>query len=386
VDVVTKPPHPATALVLTSIDDLELIADEWNGLAARSAASPFLTVDWLLSWWTAYQHGTPAIQVLRDARGRLIGGLAGARRHGWLSSASNEQSGNWGAIAPDVAGREAVWAWLSATAPRRVRLMEMMADDATVAARHLAAQGFQLMRRAGARSPYLRLPDDFETLIASVSRNLRSQVVRRRRALENTGDLRLRTVTGGEEAEIAFEHVLRLEAAGWKGRQGTAMLTDPELLSLHRTFARRAASRGWLRLYLLELDGELIAADYGCSFAGQGFLLKTAYDERYHQLSPGLVLRAEVLRACIEEGLSGYDFLGGSEAYKLRWASEIRERVCVTAYRGRSTLPDRLYWSRVRPRLKRVRARAVAGGWLNRARESTGLQRDRLVVGHRTRR
>jgi CelD/BcsL family acetyltransferase involved in cellulose biosynthesis len=364
-----KAPHPATALV-TSIDDLELIADEWNRLAAR-CASPFLTADWLLSWSTAYQQGTPAIHVLRDGRGRLIGGLACARRGGWLSSASNEQSGNWGAIALDVAGREAVWAWLSATAPPRVRLTEMMADDARVATRHLAAQGFHLMRRTGARSPYLTLPENFETLAASVSRNLRSQVVRRRRALENAGDLRLRTVTGGEEAEIAFEHVLRLEAAGWKGRQGTAMLADPGLLTLHRTFARRAASRGWLRLYLLELDGELIAADYGCSFADQGFLLKTTYDERYHHLSPGLVLRAEVLRACIEEGLRSYDFLGGSEAYKLRWTSEIRARVSVTAYRGRATLPERLYRSRVRPRLKRVHARVLAGGWPNRGRGST---------------
>jgi CelD/BcsL family acetyltransferase involved in cellulose biosynthesis len=368
--------------VLTSVDELELIADEWNGLAARGR-SPFLTVDWLLSWWTAYQHGTPVIQVFHDARGRLIGGVTCARCRGWLSSASNEQSGDWGAITLDDAGREVVWAWLSATAPRRVRLMEMMADDASVATRQLAAHGFHVMRRAGARSPYLTLPTSFEALTQSVSRNLRSQVVRRRRALENEGDLQLRTVTGGQEAEIAFEHVLRLEAAGWKGRQGTAMLTDPKLLRLHRTFARRAASRGWLRLYLLELDGELIAADYGCSFADRGFLLKTAYDERYNQLSPGLVLRAEVLRACIAEGLHGYDFLGGSEAYKLRWASELRERVSLIAYRGGATLPERLYWSRVRPRLKRVRARALGlAGGLKRPRVERS-RRDDLVIGDR---
>jgi CelD/BcsL family acetyltransferase involved in cellulose biosynthesis len=348
----------SSALAVTTIDDLERIADEWNELAARRA-SPFLTVDWLLSWFTAYEYGTPAIHVFRDARGRLIGGVTCTRCRGWLSSASNQQSGDWGAVAFDDAGREAVWAWLSATAPRRVRLTELMADDAAVATRRLAAQGFHLMCRAGARSPYLTLPTSFEALTESVSRNLRSQVTRRRRALENEGVLQLRTVTGGQDAETAFEHVLRLEAAGWKGRQGTAMLTDPKLLRLHRTFARRAASRGWLRLYLLELDGELIAADYGCSFAERGFLLKTAYDERYHELSPGLVLRSEVLRACIEEGLRGYDFLGGPEPYKLRWASEIRERVSVTAYRGGSTLPERLYWSRVRPRLKRVRARAL---------------------------
>jgi hypothetical protein len=53
-------------------------------------------------------------------------------------------------------------------------------------------------------------------------------------------------------------------------------------------------------MYSLELDGELIAGDYGCSLAGIGFLIKTTFSEAHERLSPGLVLRGMVLQAAIE--------------------------------------------------------------------------------------
>jgi CelD/BcsL family acetyltransferase involved in cellulose biosynthesis len=348
---------PESVSLLTGIDELERVGGEWNALAERRR-SPFLTVDWLVSWWAAYGDGSPAIYVIHDEHGRLAGGAAFGRTGRWLGSASNEQSGEWGALAGDEPTRDDVWRALAGAAPRRLRLDELLPDEVEVARRQLTARGFHLLRRPGMRSPYLALPGSRDALLAGASRNLRSQFQRRRRALEREGRLELRTVRAGADAEVAFERFLHLEAAGWKGRERTALLTDPRLLSLHRAFARRAAAHGWLRLYLLELDGRLLAADYGCAFGGRGFLIKTAYDERYGGLSPGLVLRGEVLGACVDEGLRGYDFLGGSEQYKLRWASEVRPREGIVGYRGGPTVPERVYWSRMRPRLKRVRDRA----------------------------
>ena len=166
----------------------------------------------------------------------------------------------------------------------------------------------------------------------------------------------------GEDLDRALDALLRMEASGWKGREGTAMLDDPPLERLYRAFVARAARRGWLRLYVLELDGRAVAADLHCSFSGQGFLLKTAFDEDHAALSPGLVLRADVLRASIEEGLRGYDFLGGSEPYKLRWASEVRQRITLMAFRGPSTIAERACWSHVHPAAKRAHALARAAG------------------------
>jgi hypothetical protein len=108
-----------------------------------------------------------------------------------------------------------------------------------------------------------------------------------------------------------------------------------------------------LRLRLLELDGQLLAGDLSCVFENTEFLVKTGYDERFSRLSPGLVLRAEALRAAIDERLSRYDFLGGPDPYKVRWGAVLRPRLMLDAYRG--AWRPVLWWRRSRPLLRMVR-------------------------------
>jgi CelD/BcsL family acetyltransferase involved in cellulose biosynthesis len=146
----------------------------------------------------------------------------------------------------------------------------------------------------------------------------------------------------------------------WRAQDGSGAgnghSQQPRTERLYREFARRAAQRGWLRLHLLELDGRPIAGDLACSFAGGSFLLKTGFDERYARLSPGLLLRAEALRAAIVEGSSSYDFLGEPDDWKLSWTSDARPRTVVNAYRG-PWRPLTLYQVAARPALKAIAAR-----------------------------
>ncbi len=185
-----------------------------------------------------------------------------------------------------------------------------------------------------------------------MSGNLRSQFARRRRALEREGGVVLRTGS----AERDLDQVLHLEGSGWKRRAGTAVMSNPRTEAFYRDFAGAAEAQGWLRLYLLELDGRPIAADYGCAFGGTGFLLKTGFDERYARLSPGLVLRGEVLRTSIEEGLPLLRLLGRARRLQAALGGDLRPRVTIWGYRSLAA-PAYLYRARLRGRLKRALAR-----------------------------
>jgi CelD/BcsL family acetyltransferase involved in cellulose biosynthesis len=229
-----------------------------------------------------------------------------------------------------------------------------------VAREMLPAAGYRLVAERGPASPYLDLPGTYDELLASKSRNFRSQLGRRRRALEKEGALAFRTTSGGEALERDLEAMLRVEAAGWKSEQGTAILSDERARGFYTRFAQVAAERGWLRLHLLELDGRAIAADYSLVFAGGEFLLKTGFDEAFSRLSPGLVLRGDVLRQATEAGLGYYDFLGGPDHYKMRWADQLRWRVTLRGFRGARAIGPLLYRARIRPALKSARSRLRA--------------------------
>jgi len=340
--------------MIAGLDAFLRAREDWDRLASQ-AGSPFLTHDWLLAWWHAYGEGEPACVLVRDTNGELRAAGFCRKTRGVLTSSTNDESGDWDVVALDDAARRRAWAELASVGALRVRLERVPPDAVAPVTSVLRAAGYRVSASPGPFSPWRPLPPAWEELMGSVSRNARSQFGRRRRALEREGELTLRVDTSGRDLDA----VLALEASGWKRRESTAITSDGRSERLYREFAAAAAVKGWLRLYLLELDGVPIAADYGCVFGNAGFLLKTGFDERYGRLSPGLVLRGEVLRASIEEGLNRYDFLGGPDQYKLRWGASVLPRATVWGYRGLAA-PGYLWRSRLRGRLKRLRDRSGA--------------------------
>lgn len=339
------------------LGDLEALAPEWDALAAR-AGNPFLTTAWLACWARAFAAGDISAFALKDDGRLLAGGCFMADGRGGLASAANSHSNDWDVVAVDDGARAGFWDGLAGL--RSGRLTAALLPDGARAATALSSlkrAGYRAVEQELPPSPWMSLPGSLDELLRSRSRNLRSQVGRRRRALEREGALTFRVTTGGAELERDLESFLAVEASGWKGETGTAIAASGPTNSLYRGFAELAAREGWLRLYLLELDGEPIAGDYGCAFAGCGYLLKTGFREDRGHLAPGLVLRAEVVRASIEEGLRRYDFLGGPDPYKLRWTDELRERTTLRAFMGARAAPSYLWWRALRPSLKAGRDR-----------------------------
>jgi CelD/BcsL family acetyltransferase involved in cellulose biosynthesis len=348
--------QPIDVTVHTSAELEPSLITDWNRLALH-AEDPFVSYEWLISWWSAFGDGVPAWLLLRGQDQSLrAGALLRRASDGRLVSATNVHSGYWNIVAADSSARAELWAALARLGARHIELQAMpdWEQSPREACAELERAGYRIIRQPGQLSPWLELPQSWEELIGAVSGGLRSQVNRRRRALDRTGSLTFRTTIDGPALDSDLEAFLELEASGWKAESGTAILSKPTTEKLYRGFAHAAAKQAWLRLYMLELDGQLIAADYGCVFAGRAFFLKTAFSEAHSRLSPGLVLRAEVLRASIEEGLGSYDFLGGPDDYKLRWTSQLRPRVQIDAYRG-SALMEYAYRARLRPLLKTVR-------------------------------
>jgi CelD/BcsL family acetyltransferase involved in cellulose biosynthesis len=366
-------------ITLELLGDPRELADagDWNALAAATG-SPFLTVEWLTAWWRAFGSGRFTGLVLRDGHGSLRAGACCRRlRGGRLAAAANAHTGDWDVVATDPQARRALWQALAGLGAGAVHLPGIRSraslDEAD---QELRAGGYSTARATGVRSPYLELPATWDELLASLSRNHRSQLGRRRRALEREGRLAFRTTAGGdEELERDLAAFFRVESSGWKSGAGTAILSDPRTERLYTDFAKAAAAAGWLRLHLLELDGVPVAADLNCAFAGGMFLIKTGFDERYGRFSPGLVLRGEVLRSAVREGARFYDFLGGPDSYKLRWTTELQPRAVIRAYRG-ARRPLARYHARLRPVLKAAAVRArelkVKGGLARRRRPAGG--------------
>ena len=134
-----------------------------------------------------------------------------------------------------------------------------------------------------------------------VSANRRKGLARTRRRLEELGRVEHRSHSSGEGLDRAVAAFLAIEAAGWKGKRGTALACRADT----RRFAMEAFGGGAgdsiCRADVLTLDDAPIAVSLVVLAGDTGFAVKGCYDETYRAYSPGLLLEAELVRSFLSE-------------------------------------------------------------------------------------
>lgn len=137
---------------------------------------------------------------------------------------------------------------------------------------------------------------DFKSYLgAAFPRQKRKEFQRLERRLAETGKLAYSELDPDDDPLPWIDAFLELEAAGWKGRDGTALAVDPEQRRFFREAAAAFAAEGRLWMRGLSLNGRWIALK--CNFlAGRGcFAFKIAYDEKHARFSPGVLLEIETI-------------------------------------------------------------------------------------------
>ncbi|MCW6508943.1 GNAT family N-acetyltransferase [Lichenifustis flavocetrariae] len=99
----------------------------------------------------------------------------------------------------------------------------------------------------------------------------------------------------------ALDDFLRLEAEGWKGRRGTALVQSACLARFVRSMVLELAVSGSCRIDRLVVDGRPVAAGIVLRSQSRAYFWKTAYDEASARLSPGLHLADAIGRIQLED-------------------------------------------------------------------------------------
>jgi CelD/BcsL family acetyltransferase involved in cellulose biosynthesis len=323
---------------------LDAIAGEWRALA-QEHGNAFLTPEWFRTWHSHYgDDEEPYVLVARDG-GRVAGVLPLAlERRGRRPTARFGGSGlgdHFGLLtAPERTDYVAGAIGTTLGEHGRPNLVLENVDE--------AASWWDVLARAGGyagRPPIGRrttLPHiafagrSWDEYMASRSRNLRSQLGRKRRALERDHDVAFRWTGPDGNAADDIATLFRLHDLRWAARSGESSLTSERARSFHADFAAAAQALGWLRLAILEVDAEPVAAWYGWRIGDRFAYYQAGFDPEWQNRSVGLVLFAETIRTAAEEGAGEYDMLLGDEDFKLRFADSER-RVCTALVAPRAS-------------------------------------------------
>jgi hypothetical protein len=181
----------------------------------------------------------------------------------------------------------------------------------------------------------LSLQGTFEEYWQSRSKNLRHNLDRQRRLLAKQGmKLELMTTRGASRVAQCLQEYGRLEGAGWKAEQKTAITADNSQGAFYRHILENFCSQGEGVIYQLLLNDKTIACDLCLERNGMLVVLKTTYDESLNGISPALLMRQDIIQELFsEKKIKVVEFYGRVLDWHTKWTKEIRNMYHINFFR-----------------------------------------------------
>jgi CelD/BcsL family acetyltransferase involved in cellulose biosynthesis len=336
---------------LTDEQRLRALAKPWRSISV----DPFTSPDWLLPWWEAFSDGRRLLTCAAWRGDDLVALLPMAEQRGRLESLSNAHTPYFDIATTDDRAREAVLGALVGLRHDCVVFDQLPRDRPTAGWLLSHRRGRIAVTRARQVSPIVDTSVGLEAFRAASRPRWGAPLDRFRRKMIRDHTASFELLTQPNDVDGPLDRGFAVEASGWKGKAGTAILSDSRTEWFYRTVAHAFADQGQLALSWLCFGEEMVAFDLDLLVDGRLYLLKTGFDERYRRLAPGLVLRLAVIERCIEMGLSAHELLGDDSEWKRKFAGSARSHLEVRMYRrsARGTT-SWTYRSYMRPVLRRL--------------------------------
>jgi CelD/BcsL family acetyltransferase involved in cellulose biosynthesis len=355
---------------VTSLREFDALASAWRGVSQVGGGdSPFLSHDWFACCWrTAGPDRRRELWVLEDAGSPVAFlPLTRVRTRVWglpvrLLSFLECPDTPFVDIPTARRAEEVIPEFLSALRQAGawdvLSFRKLSPESATLEALRAALAG-RWPWREGRReaSPCVEISGTWEDYLGQRSQRFRKTCRNIENRLEKSG-----TVTVEEHREVdpdgpIFAELMDVSLQSWKGSRGLAMVNMPGASRFFREFTRRASVNGWLRLWILRVDGRALATEYQVKSNGSLYALRADFDAGAETLSPGAVLNLRIVRSLFErQDVHLYNMGPGANPYKLRWATGSRETHSIHVYAP--TQYGRMLYgleTRVLPALRRMR-------------------------------
>lgn len=236
-------------------------------------------------------------------------------------------------IAATLIGDPAPLASLVRSLPGFAIQLDLMCNDPAFGAVLQGAARRHLLNHA--LTMKINLQGTYADYWSSRPRHLPSNMRLREKRLAEAGHAkRLVKIVDPVEMIAAVDRYASLEGAGWKGRNGTAVGSNPEQHQFYRELMLGSANDGNAFVFELWFGDRLAASRLVIRRNRMWVMLKTSYDESLGAFSPGRML----LRCVIEDGFSSehggaIEFYTDADENQLEWSTAQRWIQHRTIYR-----------------------------------------------------
>jgi len=166
----------------------------------------------------------------------------------------------------------------------------------------------------------------FDEYMADRPANLRNTITRKQHKLEREHGYDIRLFNNNSSDHSLLNKVLAdyhaVYKTSWKSNEFFADFTP--------TLVKSCSQKGWLRLAILYVNEQPIAAQIWFVAQHKANIYRLVYDEDWKRYSPGSILTEYLMRYAIDtDKVTEIDFLTGNERYKQDWMTVRKERLGI---------------------------------------------------------
>lgn len=327
-------------LELQRIDELNDFETGWNQLLSRSLDNhPFLTYEWLTTWWKHFGKGRELKLFTAESEGTIS--LAIPVMYSTRKVFGSKRCKIEFVATPD-SDYQAFLVTSFQKASRTVnQLIENVMEDSNDAdclvfgdvpensitcklLEEVKEYGYGGTRSATNSCPYVPLANDYDLYLQTLGHNMRRNLkIWEKQALKDyrVEFVRYEKIGTTEEAmKILFE--LHQKSQRAKGNWG--VFSDDTKKSFHLEVANVFANKGWLALFFLTFNDKPVSTVYAYEYNGKLYAYLSGFDPKYSRYRPGHLAFKNLIKYGIQKKLKELDFLRGDEEYKTRWGTNIR--------------------------------------------------------------
>jgi CelD/BcsL family acetyltransferase involved in cellulose biosynthesis len=361
---------------ITSRDEMRTIQPAWEGLLQQDGAyTPFLSSEWISCCLTAYGQGKePFLLVFSNEAGivaiaplwryrETIRGI-GVRKVGFISGRDTPFVDF---VICEGMREETLEALIDYLFMEKKRTWDVLSlnqwaessPNCETMQRILLEKRKRAVRGISSLTPYLPIRGDWEEFLKTRSTRFRKthrNIMNRIEKLKNVEVVCFREDTSGS----LLRNILAVSEKSWKGKEGIAISSEMESRQFFEALTDVAGKKGWLKVWLLTVDGTPIAMEYDLEYDGTVYALRADFDEAYKDASPGAYLEYMLVQKLFDEGYKEYNTGPGLNTYKLQWTDKMRTNVGLHAYNN--NVKGYTLWAlehKLIPFLRRIREKVV---------------------------
>ena len=313
---------------VNDIESIQKIQAQWEGLLSVCPVNTlYLTPQWQETWWNTYGQGREMAGFYLEGSEGMMAIASLSRCNGVASLLGSPETfdyndfmirpGYEGTFFPRLLNR------LDEEGLETLELYSLRESSPTL--EHLPPlarqEGYSVEITQEDVAPGVELPESWDAYLALLSRKDRHELRRKLRRLEGLEDWRWYSVDGEEQVLWRLPDFLRLMRLSDPDK---SEFMTPQRERFFYDIARRTAQLGLIRLFFMEIRGQLVAASLCFDYGPTRLLYNSGYDPEFAYYSVGLLLNALCLRDAIDQGQEYFDFLRGNEPYKYHLGGQNR--------------------------------------------------------------